>query len=277
MIGFIGSVFSPWYRWSGRRDPENNCCMNVATYGAGGGVFAMTDRGRDALRTENDKLTIGPSTMTWHGDRLIVEFDERGAPPRLGRVRGRVIVTPAAITGVELPLSAGGEHVWRPFAPVSRIRVEIEGQPAWEGEGYFDSNFGTSALEADFSRWTWGRFPTPEGAACFYDARMRDGSTRDAGFLFHHDGRVEVLDLPKLSISRTFWQLSRETRGDPGTKPQQVLGMLDAPFYARAAVETTVRGHRSTGVHEVLDCDRLRGPWLMPLVAMRVPRRARWP
>jgi len=31
IIGFIGSVFSPWYRWSGRRNPANHCCINVAT------------------------------------------------------------------------------------------------------------------------------------------------------------------------------------------------------------------------------------------------------
>ena len=36
VIAFIGSVFSPWYRWSGRRDPANHCCINVATYGPGG-------------------------------------------------------------------------------------------------------------------------------------------------------------------------------------------------------------------------------------------------
>jgi hypothetical protein len=44
VIGFIGSVFSPWYAWSGRGDPGNHCCINVATYGRGG-RFAMTDRG----------------------------------------------------------------------------------------------------------------------------------------------------------------------------------------------------------------------------------------
>ncbi|PWL34545.1 MAG: carotenoid 1,2-hydratase, partial [Marivita sp. XM-24bin2] len=33
IIGFIGSVFSPWYRWSGRKNPEDHVCINVATYG----------------------------------------------------------------------------------------------------------------------------------------------------------------------------------------------------------------------------------------------------
>ena len=32
IIGFIGSVFSPWYYWSKRKDPQNHVCINVAMY-----------------------------------------------------------------------------------------------------------------------------------------------------------------------------------------------------------------------------------------------------
>ena len=49
VIGFIGSVFSPWYAWSGRRNPQNHVCLNVATYGPGG-RFTMTDRGTAATK-----------------------------------------------------------------------------------------------------------------------------------------------------------------------------------------------------------------------------------
>ncbi|MGR3490862.1 MAG: carotenoid 1,2-hydratase, partial [Shimia sp.] len=59
IIAFIGSVFSPWYAWSGRRDPQNNVCLNVATYGPKG-RFTMTDRGRGSLRLSPDAITIGP-------------------------------------------------------------------------------------------------------------------------------------------------------------------------------------------------------------------------
>ena len=68
VIGFIGSVFSPWYKWSGRRDPANHCCINVATYGPKG-RFTMTDRGRAALRQSEDVFEVGPSSMRWEGDR----------------------------------------------------------------------------------------------------------------------------------------------------------------------------------------------------------------
>ena len=36
IIAFIGSVFSPYYAWSGRRDPLNHCAVNVALYGERG-------------------------------------------------------------------------------------------------------------------------------------------------------------------------------------------------------------------------------------------------
>ena len=36
-----------------------------------------------------------------------------------------------------------------------------------EEYGYFDANFGSSALEQDFSYWTWGRFPTKKGVILF--------------------------------------------------------------------------------------------------------------
>ena len=36
VIGFIGSVFSPYYSWTGRCDPLNHSSINVALYGRGG-------------------------------------------------------------------------------------------------------------------------------------------------------------------------------------------------------------------------------------------------
>ena len=38
IIAFIGSVFSPWYKWSGRKKPQNNVCLNIATYGKKAGL-----------------------------------------------------------------------------------------------------------------------------------------------------------------------------------------------------------------------------------------------
>ncbi|MBF9029318.1 carotenoid 1,2-hydratase [Rhodobacterales bacterium HKCCE3408] len=277
MIGFIGSVFSPWYRWSGRRDPANHCCLNVVTYGRGG-RWTMTDRGRSALKLSPERIDIGPSAMEWSANRLIVSIDEMSTPHGQ-RIRGEVEITPSGVTGVEMPLTSDGAHVWRPFAPRAKIDVRLN-RPGWTwtGEGYFDANFGTRALEADFSYWSWGRFPVGDGAACFYDATRRDGTRLHTAIGFDAQGLPQTIpEPPAATLPRSLWAVGRVTRADPGHQPRQVMNMLDAPFYNRAAVRTRINGEDSLGIYEALDLDRFRGPWLMPMLAVRVPRRAHWP
>jgi len=182
-------VFSPWYAWSGRRDPHNHVCINVATYGPGG-RFTMTDRGRAALHTSPHSFQVGPSALHWRDGQLIIDIDEISAPPIISRVRGQIVLTPAAITGVELDLTPDGAHVWRPFAPIADIRVDLDAPGwQWDGHGYFDANFGVRALEQDFGFWTWGRFPTQDGAMCVYDAERLDGSHLEAAITFDRQGR----------------------------------------------------------------------------------------
>jgi carotenoid 1,2-hydratase len=270
-------VFSPWYAWSGRKEPANHCCINVATYGKGG-RFTMTDRGRQALRGTKNALQVGPSAMRWMGDRLVIEVDEISGPPVMSRVRGTITVIPSALTSVELPLTPDGAHVWRPFAPKARIEVDLEAEGwQWSGHGYFDSNFGTRALEQDFQFWTWGRYPTKDGAICIYDATRRDGTMLDAAVAFDDDGAARMTVAPaRTAFKRSLWQVRRETRADPGIMPRQVMAMLDAPFYSRSVVHTQINGEVVTGVHEALDLDRFRSPFLKPMLAVRVPRRVGW-
>ncbi len=276
MIGFIGSVFSPWYRWSGRREPQNHVCLNVATYGPTP-RFAMTDRGRAALRQSAGELRIGPSRMAWDRGALVIDVDERGAPPRLGRLRGQIRVTPQAVTTLSVDLTPDGRHRWRPFAPAARIEVDLDPGHRWRGHGYFDANFGEAALEADFRTWTWGRFPVGDGAVTFYDGVRRDGSLLSQAFAFDGGGRATRIEPPPPArLPRTFWRLARTTRADPGFLPRQTLAMLDAPFYSRSMVTTRIGGVETTGVHEALDLVRYRQPWLKPMIALRVPRRAGW-
>lgn len=277
VIGFIGSVFSPWYKWSGRKNPQNHVCINVATYGPGG-RFTMTDRGETALRQTASRLEVGPSMMRWQANTLIITIDELSSLPLISRIKGEIRIIPSAVTNVELPLTPDGAHIWRPFAPRSRIEVDID-RPGWQwsGEGYFDANFGSRALEQDFTYWTWGRYPTSDGATCFYDATRLDGSELAAAFQFDKNGTARATELPpKVPMRPSLWAVKRETRGDAGTTAKQVQNMLDAPFYARAAVETTLNGEKVTGVHEALDLKRFRSRFLKPMLAVRVPRRTRW-
>ncbi len=276
MIGFIGSVFSPWYRWSGRRDPQNHCCINVATYGPKG-RFAMTDRGRSALRQSEDAFEVGPSSIRWEGDRLVIEVNEISSPPLISRMKGRITLHPETLFGQTHDLTPDGSHQCQPFAPIARIEVDLEPGHRWQGHGYFDANFGTAALEADFDYWTWGRFPNRGGATCFYDATLRDGSTQTTALHFCADGRMEeIIPPPQTRFARSLWAVRRETRADAGFMPRQELAMLDAPFYARAAVRTSIEGAQTVGVHEALDLRRFASPLLKPMLAVRVPRRRNW-
>jgi carotenoid 1,2-hydratase len=249
----------------------------VATYGPGG-RFTMTDRGQSALRQTTDSFTVGPSSLRWEGGKLIIDINEIGSPPLISRVRGRVTLTPGAVTGVEVPLTADGTHIWRPFAPTCDIEVDLDA-PGWQwtGHGYFDANFGTRALEQDFGYWTWGRFPTNTGSTCFYDATMLDGSEFALGVEFDAAGQARtVAPPPKARFARSLWAVSRETRADPGHRPKQVQAMLDAPFYCRSAVRTQINGEETVGVHEALDLRRFRSPLIKPMLAVRVPRRPGW-
>lgn len=238
----------------------------------------MTDRGEGALRTTPDRFEVGPSSLQWTGSELVININEISSLPLISRVRGQITITPSAITSVELPLTKDGAHVWRPFAPTSRIKVDLDAKGwTFEGHGYFDANFGTRPLESDFTYWTWGRFPTRHGASCFYDATRRDGSTLDATFAFAANGRAAELDAPPATpFKRTLWALRRETRADPGTTPRQIKPMLDAPFYSRSVVETKINGETVCGVHEALDLTRYGNPLLKPMIAVRVPRRRNW-
>ena len=126
IIAFIGSVFSPWYKWSGRKVPQNNVCINVATYGPGG-RFTMTDRGSSALQQSKYSLTVGPSSMIWDEveKSLVISINEISSLPFVSRVKGTIIVKPKSVTDVELPLTSSGTHIWRPFAPTAEIEVDL--------------------------------------------------------------------------------------------------------------------------------------------------------
>ena len=237
----------------------------------------MTDRGADALELSQDTFKVGPSSMQWRDGLLEIKIDELSWP-HMQRLKGKVIVKPEAVTNQELPLTEDGAHVWRPFAPSSRIEVYLD-RPGWtwSGHGYFDANFGTRALETDFSYWTWGRYPCKDGSVCFYDAERRDGTTLGVGALFKKGGVLEPIKAPpKAKLSRSLWTVRRETRADAGTQPKQVKAMLDAPFYCRSAVEIQFAGENTVGVHEALDLNRFASPLLKPMLACKVPRRRRW-
>ena len=79
IIGFIGSVFSPYYAAARRRgagDPYAHCAMNAILYSKRGKRWAMTERTADKLVSEDTGIRIGQSSMHWVDGNLVVEIDE---------------------------------------------------------------------------------------------------------------------------------------------------------------------------------------------------------
>jgi carotenoid 1,2-hydratase len=277
VIAFVGSVFSPYYAWAGRRDPLDHCAVNVAVYGDFGARWAMTERGRNAVARTALTFRVGPSMLRWDGAALVITLDERGAPlPH--RIRGEIRVTPEILPRTAFALDAAGRHRWQPIAPRSRISVALS-HPAcrWDGDAYLDSNLGTEPLEDGFSAWSWSRAHLRDDAVVLYDARHRDGGSQTLALRFRQDGTTVPIDAPPVTaLPLSGWRVPRETRSDAGQGAIVARTLVDAPFYARSVLATHLCGEAVDAIHETLLLDRFRMPLVRALLPFRMPRRARW-
>jgi carotenoid 1,2-hydratase len=274
VIGFIGSVFSPYYaraRKSGPAEPLNHCALNVCLYGPLRHVWAMTERLPEAVTQERAALSIGPSSMRWDGDALTIHIDET-ANPLPFPVRGVVRVYPGVLTDYEAALDSRARHRWRPLSPRARVEVSLE-KPGlnWSGDGYLDFNTGNEPLEDGFSRWHWSRASTRDGAAVLYDVTGRDGARRPFALRIGRDGVVSEMSAPRpAKLMRTLWLMERVTGGE---KARVVKTLEDTPFYARSKVAARLDGETVTAMHESLCLDRFRTAWVQTLLPYRMPRR----
>ncbi|MBC7770047.1 MAG: carotenoid 1,2-hydratase [Phycisphaerales bacterium] len=273
IIAFVGSVFSPYYAWSGWREPENHCALNVALYGPTRNLWAMTERGRGSLKREADAISIGPSAMHWKGDALHVEINEWTAPIPT-RLRGAVTLHPQALAQETFALDADHRHHWRPIAPSARIEVRLdEPNVRWNGRAYFDSNWGEEPLENAFRAWDWSRAHTNDGAIVYYDLAPRHGADRTLALRFGRDGGAHAIQAPpRTPLPGTFWGLQRATRGRPGEAPRLVRTLEDAPFYARSALAGEIDGSPADIVHESLWLERFANPLVRAMLPFRMPR-----
>jgi carotenoid 1,2-hydratase len=274
LIAFVGSVFSPYYAWAGRRDPSNHCAVNIALYGRSGARWAMTERGRGTVFRTAEALQIGPSSLEWQDGTLAIRVDEVAGPlPR--RIRGTIRVTPLGLPARSFALDAAGDHVWQPIAPKARIAVTLDRPDlSWTGNAYLDSNFGQEPLEAGFRDWTWSRAHDARDAIVLYDARRRDGTSAALALRFPADGTVTALEPPPMvQLPTTGWRLARSTRTDAGSEAAVTATLEDTPFYARTLVKTRLYGEPVDAFHESLSLDRFRSPIVRAMLPFRMPRR----
>lgn len=283
IIAFVGSVFSPYYHWAGRRDPENHVCINVALYQPEGNRWAMTERSRMALHRDRNSFTVGPSSMRWHSGRLEVEFDEIALPrppaqwlPK--RIRGRITLKPHFVTGSVFDIDATGNHRWWPIAPSADASVEFDhDMPGWQGHGYLDCNWGTESLDRGFTRWDWARGAFDDGTSVIlYDSHRRDGSRDCLSILFDPAGHLMQLEEPQCSpLKRGFWGVERHAHHDSDCEPKSLEILEDGPFYMRSVVSTRLSGQPVKLMHESLSGDRFANPLVKAMLPFRMPRRAR--
>ncbi len=274
IIAFIGSVFSPYYAWSGRKTPGNHCALNVALYGARP-RWTMTERSSRRVRIGPDRFDIGASALSWRDGELTIAVAESAAPLPWP-VRGTVKVRPRALTARTFPIDAAGRHRWRPLAPRADFDVEFEAPfLRWKGEGYFDSNDGDRPLEDDFQSWNWARLHAPgQRPLIFYDTAPRSGAPRRLAVEIGDDG--SVLERPPPPLTRAdaapVFKMERLLGADAETSPLVHRTLEDAPFYSRSLFETTIDGVRRRGFHESLSGARLRSPLVRAMLPFRMPR-----
>ncbi len=285
IIAFIGSVFSPYYKWARRRrpaEPLNHVAINVALYGRGGHKWAMTERGQGAVSRDAGHFAVGPSRLAWDGAALELALDE-ATFPLPGRISGRIRLMPKSLNSKAFTLDpgdGGARHQWRPIAPTADVEVRLE-RPGldWRGHGYLDSNWGAVPLEASFVRWDWSRAPLDDGgAAVLYAGRRRDGSDFDLALRFDRTGHAAAFAPPPAQpLRRTaIWRIPRRTRAEPPDGASVALTLEDTPFYARSTLLTRLLGQTTTAVHESLELDRFALPIVQAMLPFRMPRRSAW-
>ena len=278
IIAFIGSVFSPYYalaRRFGPADPLHFCALNIAVYGRPA-RWAMTERGRGDITLTRDRFRIGPSEMMWEDGALKVRINERTMPDQR-RLVGDLVLRPVVMVDHQEILDAHARHRWRPFAPLSRVELNLRRPDLrWSGTGYFDSNAGSEPLEAGFSDWSWSRGTDGESTIVLYDATCRDGSRFERALRFDAAGQAHIAAQPAIArLPRGLWGVARPTRADAGTTPRLIRRLEDAPFYTRSEIRSQINGQALHGVHESLDLNRFRHPIVQMMLPFRMPRIAR--
>jgi carotenoid 1,2-hydratase len=273
IIGFIGSVFSPYYaraRKRGNASPDNHCAINVALYGTKH-RWAMTERSSTHITRGAHSLAIGPSSLAWVGADLHVAINER-CMPLPHALRGTVKLTPTDMYDQPVMLDEAGKHFWQAVAPGSRITVELENPKlSWSGHAYHDMNWGDEPLENGFKNWTWLRTNTSRGTQVLYDVERRNGSRMRFGHCFK-DGLITESDVPqRYQLPNGFWGMKRDVNSE--VSPRLIATLEDAPFYTRNHVAITLNGETCEAFHESLSLDRFKNPIVQMMLPFRMPRR----
>ncbi|MEO0465021.1 MAG: carotenoid 1,2-hydratase [Pseudomonadota bacterium] len=273
IIIFVGSVFSPYYAWSGWADPSDHCAINVALYGRPQ-RWSMTERRRgDTLRTA-DTYKTGNSRVTATESGLDIEVDELCAPlPQ--RMRGRVRVALPYSNSKRFQLDPNGRHFWSPVCPHASVSVDFEAPGlSWRGHGYVDTNYGLEPIYKGFDYWDWSRTPLFNGDTVIrYVTDPVSSRQRALHVAISPDGTVAEVDAGSdCDLKPTpVWRIRRRAGTLEGTPPHIVKTLEDTPFYSRSMLDYA-SGTSGLTTHETLSCRRLKSPLVRAMLPFRMPR-----
>jgi carotenoid 1,2-hydratase len=288
---------------------DDHCCLNVALYGAPGSLknrrWTMTERSSKQVHRSSTEFVIGPSSLQWDGDSLVINILEVGVPIPFP-VKGKVRLHPHGLSNRLWALDDSAKHHWGPIAPSATVEVEMASPGIkWKGHAYFDANEGAVPLNKksnhEFVDWDWSRASLKDGStAVMYDVRQTptdrhpqyntedstelskrvgfddgDTNTRLLALKFspNADSVEDFIAPQKKRLPSTLWRMKRSIRSDD-TAPAKVIQTLeDTPFYVRSVLESGLLGEKVVSLHETLSVPKLTSlstqlmlPWRMPRI-----------
>jgi carotenoid 1,2-hydratase len=240
----------------------------------------MTERGAHHVERSAREFVIGPSSLRWDGQSLVIDVNELSLP--FGQsVKGTIRIDPHGLNSNIWALDRLQRHHWGPIAPSAQIDVKLQSPDLhWKGHAYFDANIGSEAVNQSvapaFVDWDWSRASLADGStAVIYDVRESNGQERLLALKFSKDSsHVSSFEAPvRQALPRTkIWQMHRSLRCDPDSISVVDQTLEDTPFYVRSVVKSTLLGERVLALHETLSVPRLSSKVTQCLLPFRMPR-----
>ena len=281
LIAFLGSVFSPYYAWARRRDPQYRPAA------------ACGDQRRPVRRRwpplDDDRARRRPRAARRD------DAGDRAEPPRVARWRlddrhrraqralggRRCEAASASCPGLSmtnasrstLPAATCGCRSRR--VPASRS-IWPSLRAAGAGPATSIPTRARHRSKPTFAAGT-GRARIPPMAAppCSTTSSAATASRLGLAMRFRAASPVAepVAAPPLVPLPASAWRIERATRSDAGQPPRIVRSLEDGPFYARSLVECSLAGEPALAMHESLDLSRFASPWVQAMLPFRMPRR----
>ena len=252
VIAFVGSVFSPYYAWSGMGRPRQSLRRQCrALWPARHALGDDRARPRQSVSARATFCRSDRARCEWRDGSLTIRVDEIAAPlpkryPRRDRCRSRW-----RSMRQEFTLETKGSHVWRPIAPVARVSLDLDApEPALERPRLFRHQRRRRAARTEPLPSGHGRAPT--SATTPQSSTTPNGAAKaPLSLALRFDARraaSRTLDPPPVApLPPTNWRVQRRTRAEDGSRRRRCAARGHALLCALARLGAASRASRSIG------------------------------